>query len=266
MPEEIITAQTTENSGVDSHADIDTRKDSVNDADFTDADNPSDEGSDKSDSKVQSKAQNSENARRRREAERQAEIKKAETAAREKAIIETLNGKNPYTGEEMKDSTDVEEYLLMRDIEKDGGDPLADFSKHHKKRSREEAERIAKEEQQQEWYRKDRDDFAAKHPDVDLQSLIQDELFQKFASGKVGELPLSDIYEGFMDLVSVYEKRAKRKAEQLLANSKASPGSLSTTNPSGNGFFTREQVCNMSRDEVHKNYDKIRESMSKWSH
>ena len=71
-------------------------------------------------------------------------IKKAEETAREKAIIEVLNGKNPYTNEEIKDHADVEEYLLMKEIEKNGGDPLSDFSKYQKEKDKKENETNSK--------------------------------------------------------------------------------------------------------------------------
>lgn len=268
MPEEIKTAQTTENTEVDSHADVDKDTETLNDVEFIDnSDSDTPQGGDakkETEEQPQTKEQNSENARRRREAERKAELERERQTAREQAIIETLNGKNPYTGEEMKDSTDVQEYLTMREIEKNGGDPLSDYSKHLKQKEREKAEENRKAETEKEWYRKDYADFTTKHPEVNIETLIQNEQFQKFASGKVGQLPLSEIYEGFVEMVTEYERKAEQKAKQILANSKATPGSLSSTSPSDNGFFTREQVQKMSQEEVHKNYDKIRASMSKW--
>lgn len=270
MPEEIKTAQTTVPTVVDSHADIDQNTEDLNDVKFTDdassgSDTPqSSDAAKETEKQTQTKEQNSENARRRREAERQADIEREKQSAREQAIIETLNGKNPYNGEEMKDSADVAEYLTMKEIEKSGGDPLADYSKHIKHKEREKAEQSRKEDEKKEWYQKDRDDFNAKHPEVNIQSLIQDELFQRFASGKVGNLPLTEIYESFMEVVDAYEKKANQKVKQILANQKASPGSLSSTNPTDSGFFTKEQVQKMSQAEVSKNYEKIRASMRKW--
>lgn len=67
-----------------------------------------------------------------------------------------------------------------------------------------------------------------KHPEVDINTLIQDKQFQTFASGKVGTLPLSEIYEGYAELVAEFEKKSKQKAAQILANRKASPGALSS--------------------------------------
>ena len=127
MPEEIKKSaeETVATTEVDEHADIDETTEDSNDVEFTDSENGEQEsGEPKREAKTQTKEQNSENARRRREAERQAELKKVEAETREKAIIEVLNGKNPFTNEPMKDHADVEEYLLMKEIEKNGGDPV----------------------------------------------------------------------------------------------------------------------------------------------
>lgn len=266
MPEEIkeTAKETVETTGVVGDADDNKETENVNDGEFNDTPETEQKTDSEEKPKPQSKEQNSENARRRREAERQAEIKKAEESAREKAIIEVLNGKNPYTNEEMKDHADVEEYLLMKEIEKNGGDPLSDFSKYQKDRERKKAEEAEKQAKEKEWFDNDYKEFQAKHPEVDIQSLIKSEQFQKFAEGKVGNQPLSEIYEDFREFVGEYEKKAKQMVKQTLANAKASPGSLSSTNPVDSGYFTREQVLAMSQEEVHKNYDKIRASMPKW--
>ena len=225
MAEEKKTAETTESTEVSSHADADTGAETLNDAAFEDTDNPTAEG--EVDPEKQSKEQNAANARRRREAERQAALKEA----REQAIIDTLKGKNPYTGELMKDSADVDEYLAMREIEEKGGDPLTDFSRHHKEKAREQVAKEKESEEEKEWYRSDAEAFKAKHPEVDLDKLIQDEGFQLFADGKVEKrVPLAEIYEGYIKIVGGFEKQAQKKATQLLANKKASPGSLSGTN------------------------------------
>lgn len=260
------TVVTTEGNG---NADVTENTEGLNDTQFTD----SDEGQQgesapkvepREEPKTQSKEQNSENARRRREAERQAELKRVEDETREKAIIEVLNGKNPYTNEAMKDRADVEEYLLMKEIEKNGGDPISDFSKYQKEREREKAEKTEREAQEQEWYKKDFYDFLTKHPEVNIQSLVSDEQFQKFALGRIGKQSIAAIYDDFISFVGEYENKAKQMAKQTFANKKASPGSLSSTNPSDSGFYTREQVQSMTQEEVHRNYDKIRASMSKW--
>lgn len=265
LEEENKTAQTTVDTDVDSHADIDKENvsENVNDVEFTDSSEG--EAQPKQEPKKPTNEQNnSENARRRREAERQAELERVTRETREKAIIEALGGKNPYTNEEMKDSADVEEFLTMKEIEKNGGDPLSDFSKFQKNKEREKAAKQAEAVAKDAWYKKDREEFVSKYPEVNIDNLIKDKQFQLYADGKVGNLPLSEIYEGFMEVTSEYEKKAKHKAKQLLANSKSTPGALASSNIPAVGFFTKEQVQKMSQEEISENYDKVRASMRKW--
>lgn len=264
MPKEIKAGETSEDDslqGSENPAASNESKENVNEFEFTETASEG-EKSERADAEMkQTKEQNSENARRRREAERKKELQ----SAREKAIIETLNGTNPYTGEKMNDSADVNEFLMMREIEKAGGDPLSDFSKHQKEKQRKEEEEAQRREKEDEWYRADRESFVSKHPEVVLDDLLSNEDFNAFAKGKVGNMPLSEIYEDFIGIVSKYEEKSKEIAAQMLANKKASPGALSTSNGSSASFFTRAQVQSMSPEEVHKNYDAIRKSMTKWN-
>ena len=81
MPEEIKKSaeETVATTEVDEHADIDETSEDSNNVEFTDSENGEQEsGEPKREAKTQTKEQNSENARRRREAERQAELKKVE--------------------------------------------------------------------------------------------------------------------------------------------------------------------------------------------
>lgn len=208
----------------------------------------------------QSGQKNAEFARKRREAERARELKEV----REKAIIEALGGKNPYTGRPMADAVDVEEFLSMQEIEKKGGDPVADFSEHRKAKAREERQTKEREEQEAAWFRSDREAFSKKYPDVSLDELISDEDFADYADGKVGKKPLAEIYEGYLRQSARFEERARTRAAQAVANREASPGALGTAGSSDTGFYTPEQVDAMSKSEVKKNLDKINESMKHW--
>lgn len=268
MPEEtIVTAQTSEAEAAQDGVagTVENTEDNASDAAFTDAD-AAEGGEDKSDTASQTKEQNAEYARRRREAERRQELKDM----REKTILETLGGKNPYTNADMKDSADVEEYLTMREIEKNGGDPVADFAKFHKEKARTEAAREKADAESAEWYSKDREAFAEKYPEVSIEELSRDESFLDYADGKVGRVPLAKIYEGYTKLVGdkrSTEKEAEQKARdaaaRAVANKRASVGSLANANGT-EVFYTREQVNSMSITECEKNYDKIVKSMAHW--
>ena len=272
MYENMMSAQTSEASEgnvVAGNENADVTKalegEQVNDTDFSDSNTE-----DRKDETKQVESQNSVNAQRRREAEQRRaqkmhdEVQKERRAARESAIIEILDGKNPYTGEEMKDSKDVEEYLMMKEIEKNGGDPLQDFSKYHKAKERERETKANEKAQQEDWYQKDREAFVAKYPDINLNDLIADEKFSSYADGKVGIRPLSEIYEGYQALFGGQAQQVRHMAAQMIANKKASPGALSTSESGKKDFFSAEEVKKMSPTDIRKNYDTIRESMKKW--
>ena len=210
--------------------------------------------------KPQGKDTRAEFARKRREQERQREL----TETRNKAIIDTLGGKNPYTGGEMKDADDVAEFLNMREIERKGGDPVADYAGHVKEQARAKRERERTEAEQKEWYAKDRAAFAEKYPDADLDALIGSEDFADYSRGKVGEMPLAEIYEGYLRMTARIEDAANRKAAQAVANGKASPGALTGAAKVESDFFTRDQVKAMTPAQIDANYDAIRKSMAKW--
>ncbi|MBR2070404.1 MAG: hypothetical protein IJ981_03155 [Clostridia bacterium] len=164
-------------------------------------------------------------------AERRAkERKEAEEKAYRRGIIDSLGGKNPYTNEPIEDDADVEEFLTMREIEKKGGDPTYDYAKYVKEKAREKAKETAKAQEEaskKEWFSNDLAAFIDKHPDVDVDKLIEDKAFQAFAEGKVGNKPLADIYDRYCAIFGNVEKKAQEKANKMFAKAKASPGSLS---------------------------------------
>lgn len=271
MPEEIktATAQTSgEESQAGNNAGAGAQGENLNDTTFTDT-HAAGESAEKSTPErdngiavgiTQSKEVNAENARRRREAERQRELKEA----REKAIIDALGGKNPYTGGDMKDADDVAEFLAMQEIEKRGGDPVSDYSHYAKEQARERRESERQEEEKRRWYESDRAAFIAKYPDADLNALIENKSFRIFAEGKVGERPLAEIYESYLAMTGEIEAEAKHTVAQTVANATASPGSLSGGGQVESDFFTLEQVRRMTPAQIDANYDKIMASRKRW--
>lgn len=248
----------------------DASKENVNEVEFTDTKKPeetpakNEEVNKQKESKApevkQSQQDNSENARRRREAERQTELKKA----RYDAIKEAVDGINPYTNKPIVDDIDVEEYLQMKEIKKAGGDPLADFSQHIKDKQKEEAKANQEKEKQEEWFENDYKDFKTKHPEVDLNELDKDDAFKTYAEDLVGKKPMSEIYDSYQDIVSrVKREQANTQARQV-ANAKATPGSLTSPDTDNSDLFTIEDVKKMSQEEVHKNWDKIDKSRKSW--
>ena len=215
------------------------------------------------------KGKSSEYAERRREAERQRATsenahQKAIKEAEVRATINALGGVNPYTQEEMKDAADVDEFLAMQEISKKGGDPVADYMKHMKNRKKEQAAEAARAEEITNRMNTELEDMRSSYPDVNVDNLIKDEAFNGYADGKVGRVPLKQIYEGFIRLSADLEKKANNKAAQMVANAKASPGALASAGESTEKFFTREEVNAMTDKQVKDNYDLIRKSMKTW--
>lgn len=267
MPEEVKTANTsiTENNTEMQDGNADTVNQNLNNSESATETPESNKSEEVVKKEKQSKEQNSEYARRRREAEHQKAINKAKEEARIEATIKVLGGKNPYTGEQIKDSADVEEYFLMQEIKESGGDPITDYHKHYKERLKQKEQRAVASKQKDEWFENDRIAFEQKHPEVNLEELISNEKFQIFTKGKVGEMPLSEIYEDFLSFESDSDTKAKKMAIQIVANKNASVGSVTGNSGSqNNDFFSKEEVKKMSKSEIDKNYEKIKQSMKKW--
>ena len=223
---------------------------------------------------------NSKYAEMRRAQEQKAANATADTAAeraqalqkeRLDTIIAVTGGENPYTHEPIKYWTDAQEYLTMRRIEQGGGDPLQDYAKAIKAETRDREAKEAAAAQKQQWYLQDRAAFSAEHPDVNADDLTKDADFSAYAQGKIGKVPLTQIYQGYRAMVDKItakvtadvEARVTRTVAQSQANRQASPGSLSGSGE-GEVFFTREAVQKMSQEEVRKNYDKIVQDMKHW--
>lgn len=206
---------------------------------------------DKTNKEVNNRPQktNADYARERRKAEHEAAIKKA----RNDAIIEALNGENPYTHEKMEDDADVQEYLTMKEIEKQGLDPIADYHKHLKAKVKEQEKASQVKTNQEEWVQKDKVDFASKHPGVNLAELIEDDLFRTFALGKVGKMSMDKIYTDYQTFVTKSEERAKDRAAQLLANSAATPGKLTNQSPP-----QATSIADMSKAEFERLKERVK--------
>lgn len=201
---------------------------------------------------------NREQARLRRQREREEAIKKAKM----EAVFETLNYTNPYTNEELKDEADYEQYLTMKRISDAGDDPIRDYYKYAKNRAVEQKVEVQERQMNEQKVQKDVSDFIAKYPNVNLTELVNDEGFNVFASGKLENSSLVSVYEDYQKLLKSLERQTVNKVAQNIANKKAGVGSLHDTqvNPQ-EGKYTLEQLHNMSKEEVEKNWDKILASL-----
>ena len=191
--------------------------------------------------------QNAQAARQRRETERRAELDRAVAQARVAATIEALEGKNPYTGEEMKDAEDVAVYLTQRRIKESGGDPVQDFAKTLAAERRQEAQAASERAADAAQRRADVEAFRRANPGVSLEELMADAEFTDYAEGKLGQRPLTDIYRSFTAMRERYRTEERDRAAQALANAQSSPGSVTGRSPAP--AMTREQLLRKSYDE-----------------
>ena len=242
-------------------------------ADGEDEDGKTEEGDKPEGKKTQTSKENAENARRRREQEQAQRIEAASRKARVDAIIDALDGKNPYTGEPMKDAHDVAVYETMKRIEKSGGDPVKDFARASAEDARKAEATRTQADEDRRWYADDLAAFRKAYPDVDAQELLSDPDFGEYAEAQVkAKVPLAKIYGGYEKLRAKFQREADQKAEaakdgaaRALANARAGVGSKAGSRQvSDGGFYTRAQVESMTPGERERNMDKIIDSMSKW--
>jgi len=168
------------------------------------------------------------------QAEKEAEkrIEKARQEGIEHGIklgkVRSVIGKeNPYTGEIINDEYDAQEYLDMFELDSQGKDPVKGYRDLQKEKARAEAEKqiqLDKEAKEKSWYENDTRDFVDKYSVEKLNDLSKDADFNLFASGKVGQVSLAQIYEDYTKLISKYEKKSVDTAKKLVANNIATPG------------------------------------------
>lgn len=234
------------------------------DSDETDGDGESEskpeetEEKDSKDKPKQSKEKNKEFAEKRR-----AEKAKAEEA--ELKFVKEYVGKNPYTNEPIETLRDVKVYKTMKQIEKNGGDPVQDY---HKYAGLEEQKAIDSEKARTENIKKDVEDFRTAYPDVNLNDLHKDKEFVEFSNEFIGKVPLKTIYKAFCkvktNLQATAEEAAKKEIARKLAKDNSSAGNLATAGDAGAPKYSLEQIGKMSQSEIDKNWKDVEASYNYW--
>ena len=152
----------------------------------------------------------------------------------------------------MKDEHDFQEFLTMLEIERNGGDPIEDYRSTLKSKERERVQKQTTENAR----REELEAFGDKYPDVDIDKLLADQRFFRFAGKRLGNETLTDVYEDFVQFDSDFkarvEEKAETKAHNTLAKAKASPGSLS-----GSGESTRISYADMSDEAFEKKLQRV---------
>lgn len=198
------------------------------------------EGQKPEEKKPQAKNENAEFARRRREEERQKALEQREL----ETAIKITGGVNPFTNEKIEDRTDLDEFYLMKEIEKSGGDPIADFAKYQKQKRKEQEAKGQKKQMTEDQAREDWQKFSAAHPEIKIDDLMADENFLAFADGKIGNKPLAQIYD---DYAKRFLKKEEPKKETTTV--KKSPGSLGQPAPQVSEIYSKAEYDKLKNDQ-----------------
>lgn len=164
--------------------------------------------------KAQSEKVNSYYAQKRREQE-----KKEKTY--NDGIREAIKV-NPYTNEVMNDDFDLQVYQEMKRLDDLGEDPLKGIAKAFSTYRRESETKIKQESERQESISKDVKEFQAEFPNVSVKNLTNDEMFVDYANGKWGNIPLAQIYKGYLKFKGS-QKQETPKAQTPTSISQGTP-------------------------------------------
>lgn len=151
---------------------------------------------------------------------------------------------NPYTGKPFQNWEEFQAYIeqyheeqlqeraktekrTMEELRREEEDRKLAAQK--RKELQEAENREAQQRAEREFILQDAQDFAKKHPDVDIGKLEKNQRFRKFCGNRFGKEPLAGLYEDYVELVgeaaaSAAEK-AKSKQERGVGSGAGSRGS-----------------------------------------
>lgn len=110
----------------------------------------------------------------------------------------------------------------------------------------------------------EKEQFSRLFPGVTEENVKNDQLFMLFAGKRHENESLVSLYGDFLTFISEMSKDARIKATYNNYNSLSSVGSLSSSEPYSEEYFTKEQVLRMSKAQISQNFEKIRKSQSNW--
>lgn len=199
---------------------------------------------------TQSKEENKKYAAARRKAEEESQAKIDE--AYKKGKLAAYKGKlNPYTNTKIEDITDVEVYEDMYKLAEEGKDPIRDYASYTADKKREEAKQQKEKIEREEKAKAEVEEFSKKYPDVNISSLLKDEMFVDYAEGK--NKTLLETYESYSKFKRSFRNEGINTAKKTIANTISSPGSLSQSSDNTVDYST------MSREEFLKEVEKVKE-------
>ena len=108
------------------------------------------------------------------------------------------------------------------------------------------------------------EELKSQFPAVQIENLRNNRDFVALLNTIIQNPTLSRVYSCFNSIVSSTEEKSKEKLSHALASAETGVGSLSSKSPTEQAFFTKEQVLQMTQEEIKRNYNKIRQSQQLW--
>lgn len=208
-----------------------TEDDGNDDVEFTDGADESTEKNETPKAKENSKSESTKERNRKAYETRQ---RRKEEALKKQAYLDGVKkatkGVNPYTNTPIEDDFDLEEYEIMRELDEDGRDPLADYSQAVKERNKK-AQQEQKAKQDRESAERERLDsemeaFINKYGDDVAKNLLEDKRWEKFSNKLYGKVDVSTIYEMYLDIAAETESQATQLADEKEALRRSSTGRI----------------------------------------
>lgn len=110
-----------------------------------------------------------------------------------------------------------------------------------------------------EWYRQDSAAFDSAYPTLDKDALFADEDFLSYAEGKVGEVPLAEVYDGYLRL----KKSLADKARTQVARANAAGSLRQAASDGEQEYYTLGEMQAMSPKYIEEHWDKVQKSLKR---
>lgn len=162
------------------------------------------------------------------------EEKNAYEEGRLKGLMEAYDNKNPFTGEEIKDKADQDEFLTMLEMKAKGFDPVQDFAKYLKDKQRNGSQSTFDNESENNVKKidiaEDYINFQKENPDVDVEALTKDETFNNIYEDFSDTVPLQKIYNLYKKVKMTIDNQVNEKVTNAKARMISSAGNLNENN------------------------------------
>lgn len=255
--ETTTTETTTAQENVATHEEVVETEDD-GEIEFDESDTADDETLNENTKKKQSREKNREYARKRREQQ-----EKDKQTSYYNGVRAAIGEVNPYTNQNIESDEDVQTYLDMKEMEKQGLDPTnsSDYIKFMREKQKVETEQAEKQQKAELKMNSELAEFKAKYPTVDIENLISSNqkwnklIIPQIVQGKT----LLEAYESINDLIqenvnTQAAKLADEKTKKQVQISLASAGSQSDGSELQNDTV---DIWSMS-DEEFREYQKKR--------